>query len=499
MSDWNGSEIGAELPPNAGNLATSLQDFGYNFEKAIADLVDNSISHGKANNIWIEIDYSNLEESNIPFVSVIDDGIGMNLEELERAIVYGSESHDEKLNLGRFGLGMNTASTSISNVLTVSSRKNLQKSFETRTWDLNFLRSKQAAGKWLILNDPPFENLPEKCKSPIQNGTGTIIYLSDLSKMIPKLASTPTYNINQILAAKKKHLIFHLEMVFHRFLSGTTIFFPKKKINIFVNGIVLNPWDPFARWHQASRHHKLDEQELVLEHEIEDEQDGRISLSYYGKVMSISSYIVPKQIEHYDQALFGVEKTANELIKYVSRDNGKDSSGIYFYRLDRIIQAGKWSSLVAVTDHTKLGRMSIDVGRDWDSELKLNVTKTYVNLPPGLTGSKKQPDDLRKIITNIRKYAELVYDNKTPTIYPPGFEPQNDENEPETVEPETVKPKIVKPKPNPKKTDIPIPQLPKQSSFEAQIITRLIEKLRKNCENEFEKQTLEDILSRLEE
>ena len=124
--------------------------------------------------------------------------------------------------------------------------------------------------------------------------------------------------------------------------------------------------------------------------------------------MSISSYIIPKAVEHYDQELFGVKKTGNDLKKYVYRGNGKDSSGIYFYRLDRIIQAGKWSSLVAVTDHTKLGRMSIDVGREWDGELKLNVTKSYVNLPSGLTGTKNQPNDLRKIITNIRKVRRCL-------------------------------------------------------------------------------------------
>ena len=102
---WDQVNWGDDLPPSAGNLATSLQQLTYEFEKAIADVVDNSISHGDAENIWIIItNGADDEDAEEPYIAIIDDGTGMNHEELREAIRYGAESDPNELNLGRFGL-----------------------------------------------------------------------------------------------------------------------------------------------------------------------------------------------------------------------------------------------------------------------------------------------------------------------------------------------------------------------------------------------------------
>ena len=121
-------------------------------------------------------------------------------------------------------------------------------------------------------------------------------------------------------------------MVFHRFIEGKTVHFREKKINIWINDVLVHPWDPFASWHQASRHHALDEQELPLEYEIEDEEDGRVSLSYFGNVMSINARILPRKDEFYAQEVDGLELTKNQVHSHVGNGKWNDSQGIYLYR-----------------------------------------------------------------------------------------------------------------------------------------------------------------------
>ena len=154
---WNEENWGEELPPSAGNLATSLQQIGaYEFEKAIADIVDNSISHGDAENVWIIItNGADDEDADAPFVAIIDDGTGMTGDELKEAIRYGAESDPNELNLGRFGLGMKTASTSQCHVVTACSRADKSEDFKALAWDLNFLRSGKSGGKWIPLKINP--------------------------------------------------------------------------------------------------------------------------------------------------------------------------------------------------------------------------------------------------------------------------------------------------------------------------------------------------------
>src|SRR5690606_38707674 len=107
------------LPPSAASLSASLRDLGYSLETAIADLIDNSISAG-ADSINIICDVSNPD----PVVIVHDNGNGMREDELLSAMRHGTANprntrapHD----LGRFGLGLKTASFSQCRSLTVAS------------------------------------------------------------------------------------------------------------------------------------------------------------------------------------------------------------------------------------------------------------------------------------------------------------------------------------------------------------------------------------------
>ena len=104
-------------PPSAASLLSSLRDIGYNIETAIEDLIDNSITAEstliKIRMIWNE---------GQPWVAILDNGKGMSSSELIQAMKLGSMSpleERDKDDLGRFGLGLKTASFSQCKQLTV--------------------------------------------------------------------------------------------------------------------------------------------------------------------------------------------------------------------------------------------------------------------------------------------------------------------------------------------------------------------------------------------
>ena len=97
-----------EMPPFAPVLMESTRAIGYSLEAAVADIIDNSIA---AEASAVDIKFSPYELS--PYVSILDNGHGMDSEQIDEAMRYGSQSSLEvrgERDLGRFGLGLKTAS-----------------------------------------------------------------------------------------------------------------------------------------------------------------------------------------------------------------------------------------------------------------------------------------------------------------------------------------------------------------------------------------------------
>ena len=134
-------------PPASDVLMRSIRSIGYSFKTALADVLDNSIS-AKAKNIYI---FSPFDED--VYISILDDGIGMDKEELLNAMKYGSNRDSYgKEDLGRFGLGLKSASTSQCKVFTVASKKNnkinafqwnLDRVLKSQEWDCLELDDKE--------------------------------------------------------------------------------------------------------------------------------------------------------------------------------------------------------------------------------------------------------------------------------------------------------------------------------------------------------------------
>ena len=125
--------------PSPDILMNSLRSIGYSFKTALADIIDNSISVN-AKNIWI--DFPSYNSDNL-YITILDDAVGMDDAALFNAMKYGSErdEYGDK-DLGRFGVGLKSASLSQCRMLTVMSK--FDSEVHAYRWDLDeVLRSKE--------------------------------------------------------------------------------------------------------------------------------------------------------------------------------------------------------------------------------------------------------------------------------------------------------------------------------------------------------------------
>lgn len=218
-----------QLLPKASSLIESLRDIGYSFESAVADIIDNSIT-ANAKNIYIYFDFNNKKLS----LAILDDGIGMREEKLIEAMRPGTknplDSRDEN-DLGRFGLGLKTASFSQCRKLTVVSSQDNQK--VATVWDLDYVAKEEDWSLQILEND----EISVLYKVDELKTNGTLILWEETDRIIDN--SVPDAN-EDVIYEKIENLQKHLELVFHRYLKG------KDKINIFINGEQLKAFDPFS-------------------------------------------------------------------------------------------------------------------------------------------------------------------------------------------------------------------------------------------------------------
>lgn len=351
----------ADVTPHAAALIEGLRDIGYSLETAISDIIDNSITAG-ARHIAILAETI----SDDPHIAIVDDGCGMSESELIDAMRPGSRNplatRDEP-DLGRFGLGLKSASFSQCRRLTVVTRKDGKTS--AAVWDLDEVA---ARNEWAIelLEDPT--EVPE---IDHLGKRGTIVLWQNLDRLAGGFASNAAKRaevMNQRIAETERHL----RLVFHRFMEGS------KAVHIQLNGRELKPLDPFAKDNQAT---------IVDPEEV-------LSLGH-GEVQ-IQSYTLPhhKQMsrQHWDD---------------VGGPEGHlKSQGFYLYRGRRLILHGTWFGLCRQSELTKLCRVRIDIPNSMDGDWKIDVKKSSAQLPPLVK------DRLKKVIERIQTGSKRTYSKR---------------------------------------------------------------------------------------
>ena len=204
-----------ELLPNPSTLIQSMRHIGYTLETALADIIDNSIA-ANASRISVQYRWNNAD----PWIAIIDDGCGMSTEEIKEAMRFGgafSPAHSRSTSdLGRFGLGLKTASLSQCRRLTVISKQS--SIISACVWDVDIL-SNSSSPKWnallptitVLKEDPVIEKLLPRLAS-ISSGTIVVWQKLDNLSATGKKESAEN-NFSEMM----NHASKHVGLVFHRF------------------------------------------------------------------------------------------------------------------------------------------------------------------------------------------------------------------------------------------------------------------------------------------
>lgn len=340
---------GVEVIPSAQRLVRSLRDVGYEFVTAVADLIDNSIeAHAKT--VWVDVVW----EGEQSYVTIADNGDGMALNDLKEAMRFGSEREYEAEDLGKFGLGLKTASLSQCLRFTVATRNNLSRAdINAYCWDVGHV---SASNRWEIL-PVKSADLHEGVRQHLRDTTGTVVIWERLDRILGYKRPDGESARKQIHAMCRE-LEDHLAMVFHRFLSGEV---RGKRLAIYVNENKVVPWDPFARSEDNTR--KLEVR--TLRHEG---SKGK------GDVI-VEPFVLPHQSRFSSSEAFN---------RASGPEKWNKQQGFYIYRADRMIQSGGWCGLRALDEHRKLARIAISFAPKLDDEFKINVAKMRVSLPASM-------------------------------------------------------------------------------------------------------------------
>lgn len=351
------------VAPNASALVEGLRDFGYNLETAIADIIDNSISAGARN---VEIN-TNTETDN-PWIAIVDDGGGMSETELVDAMRLGSKNPRDSRpikDLGRFGLGLKSASFSQCRVLTVFTCKEGKSS--CARWDLDHIAKNN---EWeLELLDNYF---PEE-ENRLWSKTGTVVKWQNLDRLSGGLENNREKKIKHINSelVRAEH---HLRLVFHRYLEGNS----PSSLTIKLNGRIIEPIDPMASINPATQH------------------DPKETLKLDNGTVTIHCHTIP----HHKKM------SQDEWDELGGQKGHLRTQGIYVYREKRLIIAGGWLGLAKQKELTKLCRVAVNIPNTMDNDWKIDVKKASAQLPPSVR------DRLKKIIERLVGTSKRTYTRK---------------------------------------------------------------------------------------
>ena len=335
--------------PNAVDFVQSIAEQGYKLETALADLIDNSISAG-ATKIEVMVDTEKL-----PFtLFMADNGHGMTDAQLTEAIRLPSssmlKSRDRK-DLGRFGLGLKTASFSQTRCFTVVSKpRGTLDEFSAKTWDIEVLRRHG----WKVRTEPrsAVDSLLKEYQEVSANhlssfgddfSLSTLVVWRGLYKFEEFISERNTAEVLKSEFAQS--IKTHLSLVFHRFMERS-----EERLRIRLNNIELEPFNPFPESERGVR--KLESKNRII-------ADGSVVVD--GIVLPHSS-------------MNNAEKKGS-----VWSPDGKsltDMEGIYLYRADRIILSGSWLNLAKRSQRMQLARMRIEIGNNIDQLIHLIIAKS---------------------------------------------------------------------------------------------------------------------------
>lgn len=352
------------------NILDVLGNSGYTLETAIADIIDNSIT-AKSKNIKVTFDFL----SDNPKLLIIDDGYGMTLDKLKEAAVPAKKSQKDKRDdddLGRYSLGLKSASKSFCGKLTIFSKA---KGHNSNCITIDFDQI-TATKKWVayVVNNKEY--------SSYVKDKGTVVIWENL-KFLPNADDAEVFR-NEVYD-KMASVETHIAHVFSDFILNN-------KIKFYINGNLIEGWDPFAT--------NFDNTKITYEFEKE----------YKNELIKFKTYIIPL-IDSLD------EKDRIRITGY----GLQNQQGFYIYRNNRIISEGGWLDLKDFQYDNKANycRIRVDIPSALDKEFQTNFIKSSISIPIDLV------KEFKNVAKNARRESLHNYNyTKNPRIRQPRIKGQ---------------------------------------------------------------------------
>lgn len=346
------------LPPDP-HLMESMRAVGYTLKTAVADLIDNSLS-AQANNVNIFFG-----DHPVPYVALVDDGEGMTADHAIEAMRLAGVSPTRSRkpgDLGRFGLGLKTASLSqCRDLIVVSKRGGVLCGFE---WNIDHMIEQQT---WslLVLAEDELQALPrfsELARLP----SGTLVVWRNLDRLEATVG-----DLNSSFDAAMMDVKNHLALVFHRFLAGEH----GSSFRISLNRVPVQASDPFLESHKATQIGPAE------------------SFSVDGQQIDVQPYTLP-HLSRMTPAEKGRAQVAGRV---------RDSQGFYVYRGRRLVIWGTWFRISPKDDMAKLARVKVDIPNTLDHLWSLDIKKASATPPPQIR------ENLRRIAARIVEPSRRVH------------------------------------------------------------------------------------------
>lgn len=328
--------------PNPEFLIKSISEQGYSLETALADLIDNSITADAS-----RIDIITYENDNKYSLFIVDNGNGMGNSELEKSMMFPSSNMDanrDRKDLGRFGLGLKTASFSQTRKFTVLSKlkNNNINTFNGLTWDVDKLSSETG---WLIFREEN-NSINELKDLFIQNSRIHLENSEDFLKSFNTLIywdNMRKFSLNESYLHQLELVKEYLGIVFYKFIE-------KNKLVIRFNGEIITPFNPFPTEGSGL---------FMNESQYYDSING----------FKMRGFVVNPDYKE------------NEKLWITKHKSLFDLEGVYIFRNDRLIFFGGWNGLRKRSAKLKLARLKIDFENSNDNFFMLNVDKSKVSIP----------------------------------------------------------------------------------------------------------------------
>jgi len=358
-----------EVTPDPARITESLRDTGYVLKDAVADIVDNSIAAG-ATKVHIDL---NLDPRGRVRFSVTDDGSGMDRDGLVNALRYGSNRREDPASLGKFGLGLKTASTAFARRIRVTSRPQGGDALAA-VWDLDAV--KDIGWKVEITDGVTAEDL-KKLNNIAPSGSGTVVRWEEVDRVIGPYKDPKGHHARNAIKKVASNLKDHLSMVFQRFLDKSDS--RTADVEFFLNNEAIQAWNPFG---------------FGAECLFEDVVDVEVPNDEGESALVLRAFVMPRRQDVL--ADFGKE---GPIVARLTNNY----QGIYVYRENRLIHGPDWLGFWMQEPHSTLSRIELSFDHKLDEAFQIDIKKSRILLDSGLE------EYIKKAISGPRSVASQIY------------------------------------------------------------------------------------------